>query len=149
MKFTGPWEDLSPNFDVLFVYSFNDMPQVEAIAEVLKQRGLKPWLDKDQIQPGRFFQGIIQEAISNVKSAAIFIGPKGLGKWQALELRSFITQILNKGIPVIPVLLPGVTKLPSELLFLQEMTWVRFNEGIADAEALDNLIWGITGKRPR
>jgi len=62
------------------------MPQVEAIAEVIKQRGLKPWLDKEQIQTGRFFQGIIQEAISNVKSAVIFIGPKGLGKWQDKEL---------------------------------------------------------------
>ena len=37
----------------------------------------------------------------------------------------------------------------AELLFLQEIGWVRFSADIDEAEALDNLEWGITGERPQ
>ncbi|MDJ0795339.1 MAG: toll/interleukin-1 receptor domain-containing protein [Calothrix sp. MO_167.B12] len=137
------------NFDVFLAHNSLDKPQVEVINEELKQRGLKPWLDKEQIPPGRWFQDVIQKAIPNVKSAAIFIGVKGLGKWQALELRSFISLCVEADIPVIPVLLPGVDNIPENLLFLQELHWVRFFEGVDEVDALNNLIWGITGEKPR
>ncbi len=136
------------DFDVFLAHNSQDKPQVVAIAEALKQRGLYPWLDIEQIPPGQWFQDIIQQAIPKVKSAAIFIGPKGLGRWQVLELRSFISQCVEAKLPVIPVLLPGVDDIPKELRFLKELTWVRFASGIDDAEALDNLEWGITGKHP-
>lgn len=66
-----------------------------------------------------------------------------------MELRTFISQIIGAGLPVIPVLLPGVSNIPEDLIFLKELNWVHFSSGIDDAEALDNLEWGITGKRPR
>ncbi len=136
-------------FDVFLAHNSQDKPQVETIAGELKRRGLRPWLDKEQIPPGRWFQDIIQQAITQVKSAAIFIGPSGLGKWQALELRSFISQCVEADLPVIPVLLPGVNNIPEKLLFLKELNWVRFTHKVDDAEALDNLEWGITGKHPQ
>lgn len=136
-------------FDVFLAHNSADKPQVEAIGEALKCRGLKPWIDKEQIPPGRWFQDVIQQAITNVKTAAIIIGVKGLGKWQALELRSFISQCVDCNIPVIPVLLPDVNELPSELLFLKELNWVSFKESIDEPEVLDNLQWGITGEHPQ
>jgi len=136
-------------FDVFLAHNSKDKPQVEAISKELKRRGIRPWLDKEQIPPGRWFQDIIQQAIPKVKSAAIFIGPKGLGKWQVLELRTFISRCVEENIPVIPVLLPGVTGVPPELLFLKELSWVCFVKSIDETEALDNLDWGITGKHPR
>ena len=111
-------------------------------------RGLNPWLDVEQIPPGRWFQDVIQEAIPNVKSAAIIIGPNNLGRWQALELRTFIGQCVDKSIPVIPVLLPGVETVPDNLLFLRELSWVKFERSINEEEALDGLEWGITGTNP-
>ncbi|MCC3530017.1 MAG: GUN4 domain-containing protein [Microcoleus sp. PH2017_22_RUC_O_B] len=48
---------------------------------------------------------------------------------------------------VIPVLLPGVDKIPEHLSFLQQLNWVRFNNEIDD-QALNNLEWGITGRKP-
>ncbi len=137
------------NFDVFLAHNSLDKLQVEAIGEELKRRGLMPWLDKEQIPPGRWFQDVIQKAIPNVKSAAIFIGFKGLGKWQELELRSFISRCVEADIPVIPVLLPGVENIPEHLLFLKELNWVRFFKGIDEVNALDNLVWGITGQNPR
>lgn len=136
-----------PQFDVFLAHNSEDKPQVRAIAQKLKQRDLKYWIDEEQIPPGRPFQDLIQQGILLGKSAAIFIGPVGLGRWQVLELRSFISQFVNAGKPVIPILLPGIIALPEHLLFLKELNWVSFAR-LDDVEALDNLEWGITGQKP-
>ena len=137
-----------PEFDVFLAHNSQDKPQVRSIASQLKQRNLTYWIDEEQIPPGRPFQDVIQQAIPLVKSAAIFIGVMGLGKWQAMELRSLISRCVAEDIPVIPVLLPGVNGIPEHLLFLQELNWVRFANGIDDVEALYKLEWGITGRKP-
>jgi len=142
-------KDLVGEYDVFLAHNSVDKLQVEAIGKALKGRGLNPWLDKEQIPPGRWFQDVIQQAVQDVKSAAIFIGPHGLGRWQIVELRSFVSQCVDREIPVIPVLLPGVVEMPRRLVFLNEFTWVKFNEDIEDIEALDNLEWGITGEHPK
>ncbi|MGB7440357.1 MAG: TIR domain-containing protein [Coleofasciculaceae cyanobacterium] len=138
-------------FDVFLAHNSRDKPQIEAIAKYLRQRGLNPWLDKEQIPPGRWFQDVIQQAIPRVKSAAIFIGVHGIGRWQILELREFIRQCVEEELPVIPVLLPSVTELPKNLSFLSQLHAVLFREekGIDDTEALDSLEWGIVGEHPR
>ncbi len=134
----------SPMFDVFLAHNSVDKPQVKAIAKELRARGLNPWLDEEQIAPGELFQDAIERAIPQMKSAAICIGPKGLGKWERLELRTFISQFVNKGSPVIPLLLPGVKSIPENLLFLPQFNWVIFSS-IDDANAFEHLKWGITG----
>lgn len=144
-----PSSPQNSDFDVFLAHNSLDKPQVEAVARELRQRGIKYWLDKEQIPPGRWFQDVIQEAIPNVKSAAIFIGANAVGKWQKLELRSFINRCVEANIPVIPVLLPGVNNIPENLVFLKELCWVKFSQSIDEKEVLDNLEWGITGKKPQ
>lgn len=134
-------------FDVFLAHNSDNKPQVRRIADALKERNLFPWLDEEQIPPGKSFQDEIQKAIPISKSAAIFIGTEGLGRWQSWELRTLITQCVNKGIPVITVLLPGVNNLPEHLLFLQEFRWIEFKD-IDDARALNLLEWGITEIKP-
>jgi formylglycine-generating enzyme required for sulfatase activity len=139
-----------PMFDVFLAHNSADkMVFIKPIAQKLKERGLKPWLDIDQIPPGRYFQDEIQKAIANVKSAAIFISTNGIGKWQALEVRTFMSQCIEKKIPVIPVLLTDVTSIPEDLFFFKELHCVYFTKGLDDNEALDSLIWGITGQKPK
>ncbi|WP_017318120.1 GUN4 domain-containing protein [Mastigocladopsis repens] len=135
-------------FDVFLAHNSQDKPLVRAIANELKRRGLNPWLDEEQIPPGRSFQDEIQQAIPLSKSAAIFLGLQGLGKWQIMELRSLTTRCVENGISVIPALLPGVSEFPQDLLFLKEFKWVSFSDGIDDENALYDLEWGITGKKP-
>lgn len=132
-----------PDFDVFLAHNSQDKPQVRAIANQLKRRGLKVWLDEEQILPGKAFQDVIQQALQKVRCAAIFIGLGGLGKWQILESRSLLTRFVDADIPVIPVLLPGVEGIPDHLLFLQELNYVKFENGIDDFEALDKLESGI------
>jgi hypothetical protein len=138
-----------PEFDVFLAHNSQDKPQVKAIAAQLERRGLKVWIDDEQILPGRPFQDVIQQAISNVKSAAIFIGPQGLGRWEVLEMRTFISQFVNTGLPVIPILLPGVGELPQNLLFLRQFNWVSFASGINNVGSLEKLVWGITQQQPQ
>ena len=134
-------------FDVFLAHNSVDKPQVRAIATKLREQGIKPWLDEEQIPPGMSFQDEIQKAIPLIKAAAIIIGTQGLGKWQIMELRSLITKFVDRKIPVIPVLLPGVDKIPGDLLFLQELNWVKF-EQIDDLTAFCRLEWGITQVKP-
>ena len=136
-----------PIFDVFLAHKSTDKPQVRAIANELKKRGFKPWLDEEQIAPGESFQDAIQKAIPQIKSAAICIGRGGLGRWQIIELQTLISQFIERDIRVIPVLLPGVNRIPDNLLFLQQFSWVSF-ESIDDAAALDNLDWGIRRIKP-
>ena len=58
-------------FDVFLAHNSADKPFVREINTKLKQRGLKTWIDEEQIAPGRSFQQEIQQAIPRVKTAAI------------------------------------------------------------------------------
>lgn len=134
-------------FDVFLAHSDKDKPMVCKIYRKLQSRNIQPWLDSEEIQPGASFQNAIQQAISQVKTAAIFIGIEGLGQWQDLELKTFISQCVGRSIPIIPVLLPGVTEIPENLLFLMEFNHVDFKD-IDDEQAFRRLEWGITQRKP-
>ncbi len=55
---------------------------------------------------------------------------------------------MERNISVIPVLLPGVREIPAHLIFLRELNAVKFESSMEEAQALDKLVWGITGKKP-
>lgn len=137
---------VSGEFDVFLAHSSKDKAQVEVIGAQLKARGLTTWLDKEQIAAGDWFQDVIQAAIPRARSAAIFLGPGGLGRWEALELKAFLAACVERGTRVIPVLLPGVAAVPDELLFLRQLHAAKFSR-LDDSAALDALVRGITGRR--
>lgn len=135
-------------YDVFLAHNSTDKPQVEVIYKELQRRGLKPWLDKKEIPPGRLYSEVIQKAIQSVRAAAIFIGPVGVGRWQALELHALIGKFIEHDVPVIPVLLPGIDEIPDSLLFLRELNWVSFQNHVEEDQPMHDLLWGITGQRP-
>ncbi|MBD1871326.1 toll/interleukin-1 receptor domain-containing protein [Cyanobacteria bacterium FACHB-471] len=114
------------------------------ISNKLKERGLKPWIDEEQIPPGRSFQ----QAIPTVKTATITLGADGVGSCQEWEIQVFFSQGVRRGTTVIPVLLSGVSKVPDSLPFLQQLRWINFSD-TEDATDLGLMIWGITGERPQ
>lgn len=134
-------------FDAFMAHNSADKDAVQTIGSHLRKRGLKPWIDKEQIRPGRFFQEAIQEILSRCKAALVIIGRSGLGRWQTLEIRTLITRCLEQNIPVIPVLLPGAQDFPSELLFLRELQWVKFRNNIDENDVLEAIVWGVTGSQ--
>jgi hypothetical protein len=133
-------------YDVFLAYNSKDKPFVRQVYQQLKDQGLQPWIDEEEVAPGTSFQDEIQRIIRQIKTAAICIGPQGLGPWQVFEQRAFIARCVESKIPVIPVLLPGVAEIPEELVFLKQLNAVSFSTE-DDTTALDRLRWGITREK--
>jgi molecular chaperone DnaK (HSP70) len=140
------WEDETTNFDVFLCHNVADKPAVRWTAERLRERGILPWLDETELQPGRPWQEELERQIGRIGAAAVFVGPNGVGPWQNQEMMAFLREFVERRCPVIPVLLPGATA-PALPLLLRGMTWVDLR--IQDLAAIDRLIWGITGRKPQ
>ena len=118
---------------------------VRQIGEHIKQHGLTPWIDVEQLRPGLPWQNALEEQIQQIKAVVVCVGPNGPGPWQDLEVQAFIRQFVKRNCPVIPVILPDCKETPALPSFLEGMMWVDFRT--SDPDPLQNLIWGITGER--
>ena len=134
-------------FDVFLSHNSKDKPLVRRIAKRLEKYGLTPWLDEKDLRPGLPFQDGLEEAMRSTRAAAVFLGGHGLGSWQRPEVRACLSLMVERGQPVIPVLLPGAPEKPEIGLFLRENTWIDFRDGISE-EGISRLVWGITGEKP-
>lgn len=139
---------MTAGFDVFLSHNSKDKPQVLAIAERLKARGLSVWVDAWELRPGQRWQGDLLAGIEKSKAVAVLIGADGLGPWQAPEKEVALNRALqDPSFPVIPALLPNAPSNPALDAFLQLYTWVDGRQGFTD-EVLDRLYWGITGEHP-
>jgi len=68
-------------YDVFISYNHKDREQVIEIVEALKNNGIAPWLDRWELHPGRPWQPELEQRISVIKSAAVFVGQAGMGSW--------------------------------------------------------------------
>jgi hypothetical protein len=131
-------------FDVFLAHNSKDKPLVEAIAQELKRRGLNPWLDNEQIGVGSSIPKKVAEGIKQSRSVAFFIGTQGLGKFQdAWEIDALIMECAESGVLIIPVLLPGVTRLPPGLNLLGSRKYLQFTNSIKEPENLNELVQAI------
>ncbi len=137
---------LTGDFDVFLCHNSADKPAVTEIGDQLKQQGILPWLDVEQLRPGMPWQNELEKQIESIKAAAVFVGKKGLGPWQDMEQAAFLRQFVRRNCPVIPVILADSPKKTPRLPpFLEGMTWVDFRKPAPDP--IQQLIWGITGQR--
>jgi hypothetical protein len=133
------------DFDVFLCHNGQDKPEVRQIGLRLKERGILPWLDEWELQPGLPWVPALSERIKKIRSAAVFLGPHGVGHWQEFEQAGFLQHFLRRKCPVIPVILPTCKQDPEVSVFLENMTWVDFRKQTPDP--FERLIWGITGQR--
>ncbi|HYV14055.1 MAG TPA: TIR domain-containing protein [Pyrinomonadaceae bacterium] len=133
------------DFDVFLCHNRKDKTSVKMVGELLKERGILPWLDEWELQPGVPWQPALEKQIEQIKSAAVFVGEEGIGPWQQQELDAFLREFVSRKCPVIPVLLDNAQRIPSLPVFLKGMVWVDFRN--PDPDPLSQLIWGITGQR--
>ena len=73
-------------FDIFLSHNSTDKPAVEIIAHKLKDAGVKPWLDKWCLVPGKTFQSGLADALRSCPTCAVFIGPNGVGNWAREEV---------------------------------------------------------------
>jgi GTPase SAR1 family protein len=135
------------DFDVFLCHNSKDKPQVMAIGERLKERGILPWLDIWEIRPGMRWQKELRRVIRAVKTAAVFYGPSGAGPFQELEVESLVGEFAKRGKPVIPVILEGRQGNPRLPPFLD--SWHRVDMRNPSPDPFEQLVWGITGERSR
>ncbi len=140
-------KDENRQFDVFLSHNSEDKPIVRKLADALEARGLRPWLDERELIPGGSWQDELEEAIEDTRSAAVLIGPDGLGPWQDQEMRACLQRFVQNGKRLIPVLLPEYSDAVRLPAFLTLRTIVDLRDGLTDA-GLDRLVWGITGKKP-
>jgi TIR domain len=132
--------------DVFLCHNAHDKPEVKKIGEVLKRRSIRPWLDSWDLQPGLPWQRALEAQIASIPSAAVFVGKGGIGPWQHMELEALLQEFVQRGCPVIPVLLASAPERPPLPLFLRNMVWVDFRRQKPDP--INQLIWGIIRKKP-
>ena len=133
------------DFDVFLCHNGKDKPKVKEIGEKLKECGILPWLDEWELRPGLPWQSALEAQIGQIKSVAVFIGRDGVGPWEKQELFAILSEFVNRGCPVIPVLLADTPKEPELPIFLEGVTWVDFRR--QEPDPIPRLVWGITGKR--
>jgi len=146
-RYLGPSAPIKieDSFDVFLCHNSRDKAAVKEIGALLRNRGIKPWLDEWNLVPGRPWQRALEAQIANIHAAAAFVGEDGLGPWQHMELDAFLREFVSRGSSVIPVILSNVGKVPELPIFLKGMHWVDFR--VEDPDPMQQLIWGIRGKR--
>lgn len=133
-------------FDVFLCHNSADKPAVRRIGEELKQRGILPWLDVEELPPGMPWIPLLEQQIHQIRAAAVCVGSAGIGPWQEQEIMGFLRAFVKRGVPVIPVVLADAMTTPELPVFLSSMTWVDFRR--VDLDPMERLVWGITGLRP-
>jgi GTPase SAR1 family protein len=120
------------DYDVFLCYNHDDEAGVKKIRQQLMTRGLAPWFDEHDLRPGLPRQRQLEQQIKNIKSAAVFIGKTGIKPWQELQSEAFLREFVNRGCPVIPVLLPDAPHKPDLPGFLEGMAWVDFRPAVRE-----------------
>ena len=77
-------------FDVFISYCSEEREAVLALADRLLGQGIRPWVDVRELQPGRAWMTEIQRQIESIRSAAVVVGPSGIGPWQQEETMMFL-----------------------------------------------------------
>lgn len=128
-------------FDVFLSYHSGDGDWVVLLKDRLASRGIRVWLDSEQIRPGDRFPGALARAIGQVHSVIVILSPGSVASpWVEEEY----TLALAKRRRVVAVLIDDVEP-PG---FLQGRTWVDFRDESAFDRSFEQLIFGITGQTP-
>jgi hypothetical protein len=133
-------------FDVFLSHNSKDKPAVRQIKQALEERGFRVWLDETELIPGRRWIAALEDALKKTATIAACISENGLGPWERPEIEAALMESVNRGLPVIPVLLPNPSPEVEISLFLKAFTWVDLRTGLTDA-GIDRLAWGIRGEK--
>lgn len=128
-------------YDVFLCFNSKDRPLIQQLAERLKAKGIKYFLDEESVRAGTRHQLVIAEALQKSKSIAVCIGAHGIGNWQQLEIEEAVAAHGLRGLSIIPVLLESCPPNPQFPFGVGSFSWVNFRE----KDEFVNLLNGITG----
>lgn len=134
-------------FDVFLSHNSVDKPWVIQLKQALDKRGLKAWLDRDEIRPGELFVSALERGLNESKAIGLVVSPESMKSgWVNEEYSRAMSLAVSKEdpIPLIPIILRQVDELPD---FLTNRNWVDFRDETKFEENVEHLVWGITGAK--
>ena len=133
-------------FDVFLSHNSVDKPWVIDLKDALEARGLRVWLDQDEIRPGDLFVGALEKGLKESRCVVLVVSPEAVAsEWVTEEYARAVTLTKKKGNPL--QLIPAILRDAELPGFLQSRNWVDFREGSEFEDSLDRLVWGITGEK--
>jgi hypothetical protein len=133
-------EPSTPSFDVFLSYHSGDADWVEGLKAALASKGIRVWIDSEQIRPGDLFPGALARAIGGVQCVVLILSP---GSVASAWVEEEFNLALARRCRVIGALIDEVEP-PG---FLEGRTWIDFRDSAQFHECVDQLVFGIRGKR--
>jgi hypothetical protein len=130
-----------PSFDAFLSYHSGDADWVETLKTALESKGIRVWIDSEQIRPGDLFPGALARAIGSVRCVVLVLSP---GSVASAWVEEEFNLALARRCRVIPTLIDDVEP-PG---FIQGRSWVDFRDSEQFAAGLDQVVFGIRGDRP-
>lgn len=134
----------SRDSDIFLSYKSEDQPWVRTLKEDLVMRGVRVWLDADQIRPGDLFAKALEDGIAASSAVGLIVTPESIASGWVREEYYRALSLATKGeLQLIPILLRK-TELPG---FLSGRQYVDVTDPVQYERAVDKLVWpGITGR---
>jgi hypothetical protein len=131
-------------FDVFLSYKSEDSDLVERLKNRLLERGVRVWLDKDQIRPGDLFAEALANGIENSRSVGLVVTPNSISSnWVKNEYYRALGLATQGQLQLMPLLFQDST-LPG---FLNDRHYIDFRDESHYERRVDQIVWpGITGK---
>ena len=138
---TGP-----DGFDAFLSYHSGDSAWVAALKTALESKGVRIWIDRDQLRPGDRFVEVLEDALATVRCVVVIVSPGSLqSSWVREEYDRALTLTNTRAADhrLIGVLIDDAEPQG----FLANRSWVDFRDRAKFDESLDALVSGITGQR--
>ncbi len=139
-------EEATKTFDIFISHNSKDKLISKELSDALSNRGIRVWLDEDQLFVGEIWQDKIEQAIPLTRAIAVLIGKNGLGQWQEMEMRIGISESVTSKIKLFAILLadaPEHSELPK---LLNQFTSLDMRDGVNNV-ILEKIEMGIFGKK--
>jgi hypothetical protein len=133
-------------FDVFLSHHSGDKPWVIALKAALVERGVKVWLDQDEIRPGDLFIDALEHGIQVSRCVAVVVSPESLkSAWVKEEYQRalVLSNSLRRELRIIPCVLRNA-ELPG---FLASRHFVDFRDPARFDDRVNDLCHGITGHK--
>lgn len=147
--FTNQPNQVNGTRDLFLSYNNRDREAVLRVRQLLREKQLSTFLDRDNLNPGQPWFDELQSAIGQVHAVAVFVG-ETLGPWQKREMmlaldRQAREEKLGRRFSVIPVVLPkaDLDKAPGFLLL---NTFVDLRGNLDDPYALEAIVRAARGE---
>lgn len=116
---------------IFLCYNRRELIEMQSLRQRLAAAGVDVWVDEAAVQAGTQWQDELASAVAIAKCALVLIGREGVGAWQTMEIKAFISRMLEHECMVIPVLLPhaDAQQVP---LFLQQLNYIDLRLDYAD-----------------